>query len=43
MSQLDDAVIRYNKLLESGPYRELAWVDELHRQMEKMGLTVVVA
>ena len=29
MSQLDEAVVRYNKLLESGPFRDLAWVDAL--------------
>ena len=40
MSQLDDAVIRYNKLLENGPFRNLAWADTLHRQMEQAGLTV---
>ena len=34
MSQLDDAVAKYNKLLESGPYRELAWVEALHQRME---------
>jgi len=34
MSQLDEAVVRYNKLLESGPYRDLAWVDALHQRME---------
>ena len=30
MSQLDEAVAKYNKLLESGPYRDLAWVEALH-------------
>jgi hypothetical protein len=34
MSQLDDAVARYNKLLESGPYRDLAWAEALHQRME---------
>ena len=34
MSQLDDAISRYNKLLESGPCRDLAWVDDLHKRME---------
>src|ERR1035438_60890 len=34
MSQLDDAVTRYNKLLESGPYRDLAWAEALHERME---------
>ncbi len=34
MSQLDDAVSRYNKLLETGPYRDLAWAEALHERME---------
>jgi uncharacterized circularly permuted ATP-grasp superfamily protein len=34
MSQLDDAVTRYNKLLESGPYKDLAWAEALHQRME---------
>ena len=34
MSLLDDAVARYNKLLESGPYRDLAWAEALHERME---------
>jgi len=39
MSQLDDAVSRYNKLLESGPYRDLAWAEALHEKMEATGLS----
>jgi uncharacterized circularly permuted ATP-grasp superfamily protein len=34
MSQLDDAVARYNKLLESGPHRDLAWAESLQERME---------
>jgi hypothetical protein len=34
MSQLDDAATRYNKLLESGPFRDLAWAEALHERME---------
>ena len=34
MSQLDDAVARYNKLLENGPYRDLSWAEALHQRME---------
>src|SRR5256714_13094256 len=34
MSQLDDAVTRYNRLLETGPYRDLAWAESLHERME---------
>src|ERR1044071_9278788 len=39
MSLLDDAVARYNKLLESGPYRDLAWVDALQERMETAKLS----
>src|ERR1700730_6809009 len=39
MSQLDEAVTRYNKLLESGPYRDLAWAEALHERMEAGGLS----
>uniref|UniRef100_Q02DC9 Uncharacterized protein n=1 Tax=Solibacter usitatus (strain Ellin6076) TaxID=234267 RepID=Q02DC9_SOLUE len=34
MSQLDDAVARYNKLLETGPFKDLAWAEALHERME---------
>src|ERR1035441_3618197 len=27
MSQMDEAVARYNKLLESGSYRDLSWAE----------------
>lgn len=39
MSQLDDAVARYNKLLESGPSSDLAWVETLHERMENAKLS----
>jgi uncharacterized circularly permuted ATP-grasp superfamily protein len=39
MSQLDEAVAKYNKLLESGPYRDLAWVEALHQRMENSKLS----
>ncbi len=39
MSQLDDAISRYNKLLENGPCRDLAWVDDLHKRMEEEHLS----
>src|ERR1700745_24959 len=39
MSQLDEAVARYNKLLENGPYRDLAWSEALHERMESGGLS----
>src|SRR5215471_4319805 len=39
MSQLDDAVAKYNKLLESGPYRDPAWVEALHQRLENAKLS----
>jgi hypothetical protein len=39
MSQLDDAVVRYNKLLETGPHRDLAWAEALHQRMETAKLS----
>ncbi len=39
MSQLDDAVARYNKILEGGPLRDLEWVDALHERMETAKLS----
>lgn len=39
MSQLDEAIHRYHKLLESGPYRDLGWVEELRKQMEAANLS----
>ena len=39
MSYLDDAVSRYNRLLENGAQRDLSWVDELQSSMEERGLT----
>ena len=34
MSQLDEAVVKYNKLLEAGPYSDLAWAEALQERME---------
>ena len=39
MSQLDDAVTRYNKSLESGPFSDAAWVESLHERMESARLS----
>lgn len=39
MSYLDDAVVRYNKSLETGPFRDLSWAEALHRRMEESGLS----
>ncbi len=40
MSLLDEAVARYNKLLEAGPYRDLAWAEALHQRMENAHLSI---
>ena len=34
MSQLDEAIARYHKILESDPYRNLSWATELQARME---------
>src|SRR3974390_547590 len=34
MSQLDDAVSKYNKSLESGPFRDAGWAEALHERMD---------
>lgn len=34
MSQLDEAIARYHKILQSEPYRSLSWVSEMRGQME---------
>src|ERR1051326_557863 len=39
MSQLDDAIARYNKLLETGPFTDPEWAEALHRRMETAGLS----
>ena len=39
MSQLDEAVARYNKSLENGPYRDSAWAEALQERMESSGLS----
>ena len=38
MSQLDDAVAKYNKSLENGPSSDVAWIEALHESMENAGL-----
>jgi hypothetical protein len=40
VKQLGDAVARYHKILESEPYRNLEWAEQLHAQMASQGLTV---
>jgi uncharacterized circularly permuted ATP-grasp superfamily protein len=39
MSYLDDAVVRYNKHLEIGPHKDLAWADAMHQRMEENHLS----
>src|ERR1035441_7794664 len=39
MSLMEEAVVKYNKLLESGPYRELSWAEALHQRMENAALS----
>ena len=39
MSQLDEAVVKYNKLLEAGPLSDLAWAEALQERMESGGLS----
>ncbi len=34
MTQLGEAVARYHKLIESEPYKDLAWADELQERMK---------
>ncbi|HWB83640.1 MAG TPA: hypothetical protein VG675_05845 [Bryobacteraceae bacterium] len=34
MAQLDEAVAKYNKSLETGPFRDLSWAETLHQRME---------
>ena len=39
MSQLDEAVVKYNKLLENGPFHDLGWAEALHERMESSHLS----
>src|SRR5437879_6444521 len=34
MSHLEEAISRYNKILEAPPHKELSWVKILHERME---------
>jgi hypothetical protein len=40
MTQLGEAVARYHKILETKPYRDLVWADELQEEMAARKLTV---
>lgn len=39
MNRLDEAVVRYQKLLESAPYKDLSWAAALHERMQAAQLT----
>jgi hypothetical protein len=39
MSQLDEAIARYHKILESDAYRDMSWVTELHAHMDEEKLS----
>lgn len=39
MTQLSEAIARYHKLIESEPYKDLAWVEALREQMVAAHLT----
>lgn len=39
MTQLDEAIARYHKLLESDACRDLAWVETLEKQIRSRGLS----
>jgi len=39
MTQLDEAISRYHRILESEPYRDLRWVKNLQEQMEARQLS----
>jgi hypothetical protein len=39
MTQLDEAISRYHRILESEPYRDLRWVKNLQDQMEAQQLS----
>ena len=34
MTQFNEAIARYNRLLESEPYRDLTWADELQAKLQ---------
>ena len=39
MTQLDEAIARYHRILESEPYRDMRWVKNLQEQMEAQQLS----
>lgn len=39
MSQLNEAIARYHRILESEPYRDLSWVKTMQEQMEAENLS----
>ncbi|MGA2434988.1 MAG: hypothetical protein ABSG25_06845, partial [Bryobacteraceae bacterium] len=39
MNQLDEAVARYQKILETEPYKDLSWAEALTERMQAEHLT----
>lgn len=42
MTQLSEAVTRYNKIIESGAFKDLEWAEALRQRMTESGLVVGV-
>lgn len=40
MNQVDEAIARYHKILESEPYRDLAWVEQFHTALRARRLEI---
>src|ERR1700682_1058882 len=40
MTQLDEAIVRYHKLLEAEPYKDLSWAHALQERMKAQNLAV---
>ncbi|MDP8982291.1 MAG: hypothetical protein M3O35_17070 [Acidobacteriota bacterium] len=40
MTQLDEAIVRYHKLLEAEPYKDLSWAHALQERMKEQHLAV---
>ena len=39
MTQLGEAIARFHKLIESDPYRDLVWAEDLRKRMQEQNLT----
>ena len=40
MNQVDEAIARYHKLLETEQFRDMSWVDQLHQAMSARKLEI---